>query len=117
MKAWYACDETRNQIFYSRNVVYLSQKKRDKFVLLMNFTRIYSTLVLLDRLSVLITIRSYSLVVSQDLLNLISKYKILLQKKKIRSNNIITLLRILCFLSKINVSKIMLLRVNLSHKS
>lgn len=84
--------------------------------MLINSTRICSTLVLFDRLNVLITIRSYNLVVSQDLLDLISKYKILLQKKKIKSNNIITLLRIFCFLSKINVLKIMLLRINLFYK-
>jgi hypothetical protein len=69
MKVRHACDEIRNQIFYSRNVVHFFQEKRVKLVLLMNLTRIYSTLILLDRLNVLITIRPYSLVVSQDLLD------------------------------------------------
>ena len=81
-----------------------------------NFTKICSILVLSDRLNILITIWSYSSVVSQNLSDCVSKYKILFQKKNIRSNNIAIFLRIFCFLNRIDISEIIFLYINLSYK-
>ncbi len=70
-----------------------------------------------DRLDASITIRPYSSAVSQDLPDGVPKYKALLQEEDIRSNNMATLLRILCFLGGADIPEIMLSRASSPHKS
>lgn len=85
--------------------------------LLINSTRICGSSVPLDGLDASIITRPYSSAVSQDLPDRVPKYKALLQEKEIRSNNMATLLKILCFLGGVDVPEIMLSRANLPHKS
>lgn len=82
MKTRHECDETKNQILYSRNVVHYFQNERAKLVLLMNFTRICRSSISLDKLNASITTRLYNSIISQDLSNRVPKYKALLQEKK-----------------------------------
>ena len=104
------------KIQHPRNIIFLSQKKSAELVLLINFTRICSISVLSDRLNILILIRFYSSAVSQDLSDRIPKYKILFQQKNIRLYNIATLLRILCFLDRVDIPEIIFSRANLFYK-
>jgi len=116
IKVRHVYNKTENQISYFCNIVYFFQKKKIELVLFINFTRICFISVLFNRLNISITICFYSSVISQDLSNRISKYKILFQKKKIRSNNITTLLKIFCFLNNVDILEIILLYINLSYK-